>query len=90
MGAETLQEIPPSMITLDMLLPPSHDVDTWGLLDVGQLGPALRFGLLSPAGENAGVSHWASLASRAGVARLVPAQGQVQGVQEHTQDQEGR
>ena len=36
-------DIPPAMITLDMLLPPSQDVDTWGLVDVGQLGPAVRW-----------------------------------------------
>ena len=30
------------MISLDMWLPPSLEVDTWGLVDGGQLGPAVR------------------------------------------------
>ncbi len=30
------------MLTLGVLLPPSYHVETWGLLDVGQLGPAPR------------------------------------------------
>ena len=36
------------MMTIDMWLFPSHHVDTWGLLDVGQLGPAVRFGWFMP------------------------------------------
>ena len=35
-------ETPSAMITLDMWLPPSKDVDSWGLVDAGQLGPAVR------------------------------------------------
>ena len=34
---------PRAFLTLDMVLPPSHHVDTWGLLDAGQLGPAVRY-----------------------------------------------
>ena len=34
---------PRALLTLDMVLPPSHHVDTWGLLDAGQLGPAVRY-----------------------------------------------
>ena len=37
------QVTPTSMLTLDMWLPPSYQVDTWGLLDAGQLGPAVRW-----------------------------------------------
>ena len=33
---------PAAMLALDLWLPPSYHVDTWGLLDAGQLGPALR------------------------------------------------
>ena len=35
-------EIPTAMIALDVWLPPSSFVDKWGLIDVGQLGPAGR------------------------------------------------
>ena len=38
------EKVPPAMLTLDMVLPPSYHVDTWGLLDGGQLGPAVRYG----------------------------------------------
>ena len=31
------------MLALDMSLPPSYTVDTWGLIDAGHLGPAIRF-----------------------------------------------
>ena len=33
------------MLALDLWLPPSYHVDTWGLLDAGQLGPALRWSI---------------------------------------------
>ena len=36
------------MLRLDMRLPPSYHVDTWGLLDAGQLGPAVRYGWFMP------------------------------------------
>ena len=35
-------QAPSAMLALDMLIPPSYHVDTWGLLDGGQLGPAIR------------------------------------------------
>ena len=35
-------QAPSAMLALDMLVPPSYHVDTWGLLDGGQLGPAIR------------------------------------------------
>ena len=37
------RDTPQAMITLDMWLPPSQEVDSWGLLDAGQLGPAVRY-----------------------------------------------
>ena len=33
---------PAAMLALDMWLPPSYLVDTWGLRDGGYLGPAVR------------------------------------------------
>ena len=36
---------PAAMLALDLWLPPSYHVDTWGLLDAGQLGPALRWSI---------------------------------------------
>ena len=36
-------QIPTAMISLDMWMPPSSYVDKWGLIDVGQLGPAGRW-----------------------------------------------
>jgi len=41
-------EAPTAMLTLDLWLPPSYHVDTWGLVDAGQLGPAVRFGWFMP------------------------------------------
>ena len=38
------QPPPPAMITLDLWLPPSHVLDSWDVLDSGQLGPAARLG----------------------------------------------
>ncbi len=38
-----INTIPIGMLTLGVLLPPSYHVETWGLLDVGQLGPAPRY-----------------------------------------------
>ena len=40
-------QIPTAMISLDMWMPPSSLVDKWGLIDVGQLGPAGRWDLHS-------------------------------------------
>ena len=37
-------ENPPSaMVTLDKMLPLSQTVDWLGLMDIGQLGPAIRY-----------------------------------------------
>jgi len=41
-------KIPTAMVSLDTWLPPSSFVDKWGLIDVGQLGPAGRFGWFIP------------------------------------------
>ena len=38
-------KIPTAMISLDMWMPPSSFVDNWGLIDVGQLGPAGRWNI---------------------------------------------
>ena len=40
-------QIPTAMISLDMWMPPSSFVDQWGLIDVGQLGPAGRLNINS-------------------------------------------
>ena len=34
--------LPEAMLTLDMWLPPSYVIDSWDVLDSGQLGPATR------------------------------------------------
>jgi hypothetical protein len=31
------------MMSLAVMLPPSYHVDTWGLVDLGQLGPSSRY-----------------------------------------------
>ena len=36
------ETVPSEMLTLGVMLPPSYHVDTWNLIDIGQLGPALR------------------------------------------------
>ena len=43
------------MLALDLWLPPSYHVDTWGLLDAGQLGPALRW---STAATHSDIGWW--------------------------------
>ena len=46
------------MLSLDLELPPSDHVDTWDLLDGGQLGPAIRLGwFVSHDGEEV-LTHW--------------------------------
>ena len=47
MGSSMLQ-VPDSMISLDLLMAASSFVDKWGLVDVGQLGPAARAGIFIP------------------------------------------
>ena len=42
MDPQNDSDMPKAMVTLDMMLPPSRDVDSWGLVDAGQLGPAVR------------------------------------------------
>ena len=53
---------PPAMLALDLWLPPSHHVDTWGLVDAGQLGPAVRLGWFMPSRTAAmfppTMDHW--------------------------------
>ena len=79
--------IPPAMITLDMWLPPSQDMDSWGLLDVRQLGPAVRVGLLTPNKEQfSAVTHWKMFKSRESVKNLSPTKEQLDDVKEHTRD----
>jgi hypothetical protein len=39
--------IPSGMMSLAVMLPPSYHVDTWGLVDLGQLGPSSRQAKLS-------------------------------------------
>ena len=49
---------PGAMLSLDLELPPSDHVDTWDLLDGGQLGPAVRLGwFVSRTGEER-LTHW--------------------------------
>ena len=56
------------MLSLDLELPPSDHVDTWDLLDGGQLGPAVRLGwFVSRAGEDR-LTHW-KLLTQPAVAR---------------------
>ena len=56
------------MLSLDLELPPSDHVDTWDLLDGGQLGPAVRLGwFVSRAGEEF-LTHW-KLLTQTAVAR---------------------
>ena len=47
MGSSMLQ-VPEAMISLDLLMAASSFVDKWGLVDVGQLGPAARLGWFIP------------------------------------------
>ena len=59
---------PGAMLSLDLELPPSDHVDTWDLLDGGQLGPAVRLGwFVSRAGEDR-LTHW-KLLTQSAVAR---------------------
>ena len=37
--------VPSEMLTLGVMLPPTYHVDTWNLVDVGQLGPAVRYAM---------------------------------------------
>ena len=46
-GSSMLQ-VPVSMISLDLLVAASSYIDKWGLVDVGQLGPAARLGWFIP------------------------------------------
>ena len=56
------------MLSLDLELPPSDHVDTWDLLDGGQLGPAVRLGwFVSRTGEEK-LTHW-KLLTQSAVAR---------------------
>ena len=91
MDPEPSPDVPPSMMILDMWLPPSQEVDTWALLDVGQLGPAPRFGLLSPARDDQpGITHWKYLKSLAGIASLVPTAEQMDIISEYLVDNNDR
>ena len=38
-----IEHPPPIMVTLDMMMPMSQSVENIGLMEVGQLGPAIRF-----------------------------------------------
>jgi len=56
--------VPAAMLSLDSLLGPSDWVDRWGLVDAGQLGPAVRPAWLLPARLAAlhpGLDHWRAL-----------------------------
>ena len=43
----TKDKVPAAMLTLDLWLPPSYVLDSWDVLDSGQLGPATRSHLTS-------------------------------------------
>ena len=40
--------LPQAMVALHLLMAPTSYVDKWGLVDVGQLGPAVRLGWFIP------------------------------------------
>ena len=40
--------VPQAMVSLDLMMAPTSYVDKWGLVDVGQLGPAVRLAWLVP------------------------------------------
>ena len=40
--------VPQAMVSLDLMMAPTSYVDKWGLVDVGQLGPAARLGWFIP------------------------------------------
>ena len=91
MDPDPSPDVPLSMITLDLWLPPSQEVDTWGLLDVGQLGPAPRFGLLSPVGEpHPAITHWKNLKSLHGIVALVPTPEQMNIISKYLLDENDR
>ena len=48
MGIKTDAGTPPAMMTLDLWLPPSYVLDSWDVLDSGQLGPATRQAYIGP------------------------------------------
>ena len=62
--------VPAAMLALDLWLPPSYNVDTWNLVDAGQLGPAVRPGWFAPPGS--AVPHWRLLTSPATTATYRP------------------
>ena len=41
-------EVPEAMVSLHLEMAPTYFVDKWGLVDVGQLGPAVRLGWFLP------------------------------------------
>ena len=49
---------PSAMLSLDLELPPSDHVDTWDLLDGGQLGPAIRLGWFVSQDREELLTHW--------------------------------
>ena len=62
-------------MSLDLELPPSDHVDTWDLLDGGQLGPAVRLGwFVSRTGEER-LTHW-KLLTQSDVARYYRPSGE--------------
>lgn len=72
---------PPAMLTLDLWLPPSYHVDTWGLVDAGQLGPAVRFGWFIPSRTEAKIppnmDHWKILSDTDTARAFHPSQEQM-------------
>ena len=91
MDPDPSPDVPLSMMTLDMWLPPSQEVDTWGLLDVGQLGPAPRFGLLSPVRDpHPAITHWKYLKSLHSIVALVPTAEQMNTISKYLLDDNDR
>jgi len=68
------ETVPSEMLTLGVMLPPSYHVDTWNLIDIGQLGPALRLGWFIPNRTsripNQVWDHWKTFTIRSSVERI--------------------
>jgi len=80
-------EIPTAMIALDVWLPPSSFVDKWGLIDVGQLGPAGRVGWFIPSRTEEAYpplrDHWQVFQDKHSLRAFLPTAEQLSYIEHH-------
>ena len=84
----TVLRLPQTMLALHLMMAPTSYVDKWGLVDAGQLGPAVRRGWFIPWRTEQSspplYDHWKVFTDPASLSPFIPSEEQMEFIREHT------